>query len=348
VTPVAARLLNTLINQSGNLVPLQMLRIKNIRNYISWRFLLQRAKENLIHHGKLSDQIINSQKKNCVDRTIKQVNKSTQASLISYDISLTSDRLFDNLISNDALNSDKTAINNNVNDRNQINKSKRFTDKSKGYINDKSPTLITKQEINLKLKEKYNTEETNKIIKPNCVHNDSLNVLSTHPIYNTPKQNSIGKTGLTKKNTHKILKNIKCTQIVYNSSRKKKENNVIIDESTDIDEDISHLTTSPSYNKKIQHPNNSPDIIDSSLKNNILQIELLSESSKSYMDISELTNFVFEKRILSKKRKKQIRKWFLTKFSDSQNNNSINVPPRPVCQSHNDYADILDKLYDTS
>jgi len=286
-------------------------------------------------------------KKKYVDRTIKQVDKSTEASLISNDISLTSDRLFDNLTSKDALNSDKTAMDNNVNDRNQINKSKRFIDKSKRYINDGSPTLITKQEINSKLKEKYNTEETNKIIKPNYVYNDSPNVLSRHPIYNTPKQNSTGKTGLTKKDTHKILKNIKCTQIVYDSSRKKKENNVIIDESTDIDEDIIHPAISPSYNKKVQHPNNSPDVIDSSRlsKNNILQTDL-SEPSKPHIDISRVMNSF---RPLSERRKKQIREWLLTNFSDSQNDSSINTVPPSTRNSNsgNSSLERLEQTYET-
>lgn len=137
-----------------------------------------------------------------INKTTIQVNKaSTETSLISNDTSSTSERLFDALLtSNNALTNDKIIISNNVNyDRNQVNKSKRSTNKSKKHINDRS---LIEQDLKSKLREKYNTDKTNKVIEASC---NSPNILSRHPIYNTPKQDSTGKIKLTKKDTYKIL-----------------------------------------------------------------------------------------------------------------------------------------------
>lgn len=269
-------------------------------------------------------------KKKFINRTVGQLNEiPIESSLISNDTLLTS---------KNALTNDETASDMNY-DRAEINKSKR-------YINDRNVTLITGQETNSKLREEYNnTDKINKVIKPSCATYDSPNVLSKYLTCNTPKQDSTGKTRLTKKDTYNILKNIKCTQIVYNSPREKKEVNTIINESTDIDEDIIHPAISPSYNKKVQHPIGSPDVINTSLKNNILQADL-SDSSKSRIDISRVMDSF---RPLSERRKKQIREWLLTNFSDSQSDYSFNTVPPSTRNSNsgNSSLERLEQNYET-
>lgn len=286
-------------------------------------------------------------KKKSVNRTIIQVDKTpTETSSVSNDLS--SDRLFDALLaSNNASTDNKTGISSNVScDRDQISKFKRFIDKSKEHINDRSCILITDQEINSKLREKYNIEERNKVINPNCAIYDNSNVLSKHPTFNTPKQDSTGKVRLTKKDTYKILQNIKCTQVVYDSPRERKENNVIIDESTDREEDIQmHPAISPNYNRKVQHPNDSTDVTDTSFKNTILQTDL-SESLKPHIDISRgMDSF----RPLSDRRKNQIRKWLLTNLSDSQSDSSFNTVPPSTRNSNsgNSSLERLEQTYET-
>lgn len=226
-------------------------------------------------------------------------------------------------------------------DRNQVNKSKRSTNKSKKHINDRS---LTKQELKSKQREKYNTDKTNKVIEASC---NSPNILSRHPTYNTPKQDSTGKIKLTKKDTYKILKNIKSTQVVYDSSKEKKETNVIINESTDIEEDIMHPAISSSYNNKVQskYLSNSPDVINTSLKNDILQTDL-SEPSKSCNDISKIMD---SHRPLSEKRKRQIREWLLTNFPDSQSDSSFNTIPPSTRNSNsgNSSLERLEQNYET-
>ncbi|KYN34813.1 Acidic repeat-containing protein [Trachymyrmex septentrionalis] len=287
-------------------------------------------------------------KEKSASKIITQVNKAlTESSLISNDIS-TADRLFNALLTSDALTNDKTTVSSGVsNDRNQVNKCKKFF-KSKGHINYRNPTLSTHQEINSKLKEKYNTEKTNKITKLSYnVYNGSPNVLCKHPIYSTPKQNSTGKVKLTKKDTYKILKNIKYTQVVYDSPRESKKNNVIIDESTDIDEDALHPAISPTYNKKVQHSGDNSDVIDSSLKNDILRTDL-SEPSKSHIDISKVMDSF---KPLSERRQKQIKEWLSTNFSDSHNQSdcSFNTVPPSTRNSNsgNSSLERLEQNYET-
>ncbi|KYM89459.1 Acidic repeat-containing protein [Atta colombica] len=296
-------------------------------------------------------------KEKSANKIITQVNKAlTESSLISNDIS-TADRLFNALLTSDALSNDKTTVSSGMsNDRDQVNKSKKFF-KSKGHVDYRSPTLSTQQEINSKLREKY-TEKTNKITK--LSYNGSPNVLCKHTICSIPKQNSTGKvkltkkekqnnTGkvkLTKKDTYKILKNIKCTQVVYDSPRESKKN-VIIDESTDIDEDALHPAISPSYNRKVQYPDDNSDVIDSSLKNDILQTDL-PESSRSHIDISRVMNSF---KPLSERRQKQIKEWLSTNFSDSHNQSdcSFNTVPPSTRNSNsgNSSLERLEQNYET-
>ncbi|XP_012543429.1 uncharacterized protein LOC105840891 [Monomorium pharaonis] len=280
-------------------------------------------------------------KKKSVSKTVVQVDKaSSEASLISND--LTSDRLFDALLaSSNALTNNKTDIGSSVKcNGDQMSKSKRFTDKSKRHI-DRSPMLITDQEVNSKLREKYNTEERNELIKSTCATYDNPNVLGKHLVFNTPKQDSTGKARLKRHDMHRILQNIRYTQVMYESPREKKENNVIIDESTDIEEDMLHPAISPNCNRKVQHANDS-DIIDTTPKNAILQVNS-AESCKSHLNISRVMDSF---RPLSEKKKKEIREWLLTNFSDSQSDGSFNTVP-PSARNSNSGNSSLERLEQT-
>ncbi|XP_077264971.1 uncharacterized protein LOC143898972 isoform X3 [Temnothorax americanus] len=273
-------------------------------------------------------------KKKPISRTVALNETPTETSLTSNDTLLTSDGASAN---------DKTATNSNI-----IKYYRDQVDKSKRYINDRSPMLITEQEKNLKLREKYDTEKTNGIIKSSgATYSDSPNVLGRHPTFNTPKQDGTGKVRLTKKDTRKILKNIKYTQVVYDSPREKKEDKVVINESTDIEEDIMHPAISPSYNRKIQPPSDSPDVIDTSLKKDNLQVGLF-ESPKPHTDVSRVTDSY---RPLSEKRKEQVLEWLLkTDASDSQSDSSSNtVPPsnRNGRNSGNSSLERLEQNYET-
>lgn len=267
-------------------------------------------------------------KKKCINGTVNET--PIKSSLISNDSSLTS---------KNGLTNDEAVDSNNMTEiwvRDQVNKSKR-------HINGRN---ITEREINSKLREEYNTDKINRIIKPSsATYSDSPNILSRHPIFNTPKQDGTGKTKLTKKDTYNILKNIKGTQILYNSPREKKEVNTIINESTDIDDDIIHPAISSGYNKKVQYPGDSPDVVDTSLKNNILQVDL-SDSSKSHVNMSKVIDSF---RPLSERRKKQIREWLLTNFSDSQSDCSFNTVPPSTRNSNsgNSSLERLERNYET-
>ncbi|CAL1688918.1 unnamed protein product [Lasius platythorax] len=208
--------------------------------------------------------------------------------------------------------------------------------------------------IDSKMREKHNVKKANEVITPNyAMYSDSSNVpsrLNKFPAYYTPQQDKTGKIKLTKQDTHKILKNIKSTQIVYNSPREKKESNVIIDESTD--EDVMHPAISPSYNKKIKHnPNGSPDVIDTSLKNIIVNSQM--DLSKPFKTCSKLLDILRKEDLhasLSEKKKTQIVKWLMTNSPDSLSDSSCsNIPPstRNSIDSGNSSLERLERNYET-
>lgn len=244
-------------------------------------------------------------------------------------------------VSNDGINYDK-------NPKDQLNEN------NKKFFKSPIRALICaeKKMIGSKMGEKYNVKKANEVITSDHVlYNDSSNVssrLNKCPIYNTPQQDNTGKIKLTKQDTHKILRNIKSTQIMYNSP-KEKENNVIIDESTD--EDVIHPAISPSYNKKIRHnSNDSLDVIDTSLKNDVnSQIDL----SKPYKTCSELLDILRKENLqksLSEKKKKQIVDWLIANSPDSLSDSSCsNIPPsiRNSIDSGNSSLERLELNYET-
>ncbi|XP_050450103.1 germ cell nuclear acidic protein-like isoform X2 [Cataglyphis hispanica] len=244
--------------------------------------------------------------------------------------------------------SDETASNGSINHdrKDQINK---YNDK-KSY---ESPILMfpEKKKTNSKTEQKYNIKKANDVIMPNhATYNDSSNVLNRinkFPAYYTPQLNKIGKIKLTKQDTHKILKNIKSTQVVYDSPREKKESNVIIDESTD--EDVIHPAISPSYNKKIKH-NNSLDVIDTSLKDNIVnsQMDLL----KPYKTYSKFLDILRKRDLhesLSEKKKRQIVEWLINSPDALSDSSCSNIPLsiRNSIDSGNSSLERLELNYET-
>lgn len=239
--------------------------------------------------------------------------------------------------------SDETASSGSINDRNTENKNK-YNDKS--Y---KSPVLMFRERemIDSKMREKYNVKKTNEIITPVC---DISNRVNKFPIYNTPQQDKTGKIKLTKQDAHKILKNIKSTQVVYNSPREKKEINVIIDESTD--EDVMHPAISPNYDRKIKYNfDKYPDVIDNSLKDNIVnsQMDLL----KSYKTCSKFLDVLRKEDLhksLSEKKKRQVAEWLMTNSPNSLSDSSCsNIPLsiRNSIESGNSSLERLELDYET-
>ncbi|KAL6258979.1 hypothetical protein P5V15_008902 [Pogonomyrmex californicus] len=283
-----------------------------------------------------------------INKTVIQIdtktidNKTNEALLISDDTLLTSDKSSDVFFTcNDTSSSnDKTAISKDTNyGKNQLNK-----------FNVRSPILMHEQEINLN-SIGQSAKETNKIIK-SATYNSSniLSRMNKHPICKTP-QDSTGKARLTKKDARKIFRNVKGTQVAYNTPKEKKETNVIIDESIDADEDEIHPALSASYIKKVQHLNGSPDVIESSLKNHIIpDSEMdLSESSKTddkYLDMPQEENLY---RPLSEKKKKQIAEWLTNcRISDSRSSSSSIIPPSVTCSnSGNSSLERLELNYET-
>ncbi|XP_029666839.1 uncharacterized protein LOC115237741 [Formica exsecta] len=239
--------------------------------------------------------------------------------------------------------SDETASNGSINHdrKDQINK----YDK-KSY---ESPILMfpEKKKTDSKMKQKYNVKKANEVIKSNhAIYSDSSNVssrINKFPACDTPQQNKIGKIKLTKQDTHKILRNIKSTQVVYDSPREKKEINVIIDESTD--EDVMHPAISASYNEKIKHNlNDTLDVIDTSLKDDIVnsQMDLL----KPYKTYSKFLDILRKKDLhesLSEKKKRQIVEW-LTNSPDVLSDSSCSNIPMSIRNSIDSGNSSLERL----
>jgi len=240
--------------------------------------------------------------------------------------------------------SDETASSGSINDRNTKNKINKYNDKS--Y---KNPILMfpEKKIIDSKMREKYNVKKANEVITPNYVtcsdSSDIPNRVNKFPVYNTPQQDKTGKMKLTKQDTHKILKNIKSTQVVYNSPREKKETNIIIDESTD--EDVMHPAISPNYDKKIKfNLNDNPDVIDTSLKDNVnSQMDLL-KSYKTYSKFLDVLRKEDLHKSLSERKKRQIAEWLMTNSPNSLSDSSCSNIPLSIRNSIDSGNSSLERL----
>ncbi|XP_014475006.1 PREDICTED: putative leucine-rich repeat-containing protein DDB_G0290503 isoform X2 [Dinoponera quadriceps] len=200
----------------------------------------------------------------------------------------------------------------------------------------------------------YNVRETNKIITPSSVSSSIQNKLNQFTIRNTPQQNNVGRVELTKEDTCKIFKNIKSTQIVYNSLREKRETNIIIDESTDRDEDIIHPAISLRNNNGINCHNDSLGVIETTLKDDIIS-DSQTNSSKSCDRAHSIIIIDTPKdedlhRPLSERKKRQITQWLMTNQSDSQSDSSCsNIPASTKNSIHsgNSSLERLELNYET-
>lgn len=239
--------------------------------------------------------------------------------------------------------SDETASSDSINDRNTKNK----INNDKSY---KNPILMfpEKKMIDSKMREKYNVKEANEVITPNYVtcsdDSDITNRVNKFPVYNKLQQDKTGKMKLTKQDTHKILKNIKSTQVVYNSPREKKETNVIIDESTDEDIHVMHPAISPNYVKKIKYNLNDPDVIDTSLKDNVnSQMDLL-KSFKTYSKFLDVLRKEDLHKSLSERKKRQIAEWLMTNSPNSLSDSSCSNIPLSIRNSIDSGNSSLERL----
>lgn len=237
--------------------------------------------------------------------------------------------------------SDETASSDSINDRNTKNKINKYNDKS--YKN-RILMLKEKKMIDSKMTEKYNVKKANEVITPVRNICDIPNRVNKFPIYNVPQQDETGKIKLTKQDAHKIFKNIKSTQVVYNSPRDKKEINVIIDESTD--EDVVHPAISPNYDRRIKYNfDDNLDVIDNSLKDNIVnsQMDLL----KSYKTYSKFVDVLRKENLhesLSEKKKKQIAEWLMTNSPNSLSESSCSNIPLSIRNSIDSGNSSLERL----
>lgn len=245
------------------------------------------------------------------------------------------------------------------NDRNTKKQTSKFDIKKSCTSTILTPTRQEIKQFNIdtnKEHEIYNVKETIKITTPsNVTCNNSSSVqsrLNQFTVCNTPQQDNAAKVKFTREDAHKIFKNIISTRIVYDSPRKK-ETNVIIDESTDRDEDIMHPAVSPRYNRGVNR-NNSPDVVETSLKDDIIP--------DSQIDSSKLCNQAHGSglidtlkdedlhRQLSERKKRQITQWLMTNQPDCQSDSSCsNIPAstRNSIESGNSSLERLELNYET-
>lgn len=240
--------------------------------------------------------------------------------------------------------SDETASSGSINDRNTKNKINKYNDKS--Y---KSPVLMfPEKKIDSKMKEKYNVKKANEVIIPNYTtyngNSDIPNRINKFPVYNTLQQDKTGKIKLTKQDTHKILKNIKSTRVVYDSPREKKEINVIIDESTD--EDVIHPAISPNYDRKLKYNlDDNPDVIDTSLKDNIVNSQMdLLKSDKTCIKFLDVLRKEDLHKSLSERKKRQITEWLMTNSPNSLSDSSCSNIPLSIRNSIDSGNSSLERL----
>lgn len=200
-------------------------------------------------------------------------------------------------------------------------------------------------------KEQNNIKQTNQtIISNHTTHNDDCNIhikLNKVSINNSPvQQNSARKAKLTREDALRIFKNIKSTQIVYNSPRERKKTNIIINESTDVDtdEDIMHPALSPKSIKEIKGHSNSPDVIYTNSRDNIIpdsQIDLSKLHTNRPSNNPQEETF---HKPLSKNKKQQILKWLMTNISESLDDSSCSNIPQSTKNSVSSGNSSLERL----
>ncbi|RLU16154.1 hypothetical protein DMN91_011914 [Ooceraea biroi] len=207
------------------------------------------------------------------------------------------------------------------------------------------PTSMEQQ-----MADKYGIKQTDKVIIPSGITHCSK-VLSR---LNTPQPKSAEKSTLTKEDTRRIWRNIKQAKFTYASPRERKETNVIIDESIEVDEDMIHPAISPRSNKKLAHRNDdSCDVIDTSLKDDVIPDS--QNNSKPFHPISEHFSVTPREeqqlhRPLSERKKRDISQWLMMNLPDSSSDSSCSgVPPstRNSKGSANSTLERLEQNYET-
>ncbi|XP_011140001.1 uncharacterized protein LOC105183501 isoform X2 [Harpegnathos saltator] len=254
--------------------------------------------------------------------------------------------------------SDETATTNSS-DMTYDRNAKKWTNKSNIKSSCKSTILTpTKQKIRQfntdtnKKHEIYNVKEINEVTTPNsltCSSSSGIrNRLDQITVRTTPRQNNVGKGKLTKEDTRKIFRNIISTKVVYDSPKEKKETNIIIDESTDMDEDIMHPALSSKKDGEISCRNDSFDVIETSLIDDIIP-DSQTDSSKlnNQMHNSKLIDTSKNEdlyRPLSEKKKEQIAQWLMTNQPDSRSDSSCSNIPASIRNSINSGNSSLERL----
>ncbi|XP_020289260.1 uncharacterized protein LOC109857403 [Pseudomyrmex gracilis] len=196
------------------------------------------------------------------------------------------------------------------------------------------------------IKERSYNEKMNVINNAAQIRSNILRELNMSVLRNTHQRDDTVQK-LTKQDTHKILQNIKSTQLVYNSPRQKKETNVIIDETISTDE--IHPAISPKNNRKsISSDNSDPDVIHTSIN------EVISDSKPDLSRFNMKSKLYLQKQVdfrpLSERKKKQIVEWLMTNMTDSQSDSTFShVPPstRNSIDSGNSSLERLEMNYET-
>jgi len=232
-------------------------------------------------------------------------------------------------INNIIYTSDETTISSN--DSNSNGNMKIGTNKCDSDKSYKIPISIDTEQ---KIVEKYSTKQTNKVITPSNSHSKVLNRLNQLQTYDTPLQNNVERMKLTAEDTQKIWRNIRQAKITHDSPRNRKETDLIIDESTDADEDVIHPAISSKSNKKLMCLDNSCDVINTSLKD-IIPDSQESSPKPYHTHVNHSPDMPKEEQFhkpLSEKKKKQIVDWLMmANSSDSRSDSSCsNIPPSTI------------------
>jgi len=234
-------------------------------------------------------------------------------------------------INNIIYTSDETNVSSNNSDSNgNVNTGTNKRDSDESY---KIPiSTSTKQNMI----EKYNTKQISEVIIPR--NSKVLNRLNQQT-HNTPQQNNVERMKLTREDTQKIWRNIRQAKITYDSPRDRKKTNLIIDESTDADEDVIHPAISPKNNKKLMHLDDNCDVINTSPKDIIPDSQ--ETSPRSYhIHINHSPNMPEKEQYhkpLSERKKEQIVNWLMTNSPDSQSDSSCSTIP-PSTRNSKDFG----------
>lgn len=194
-------------------------------------------------------------------------------------------------------------------------------------------------------------KQTNKETTPShtvrSVSSSIASELNKFSVRSTPRQNNPGRIRLTKEVAHKIFKNIKSTQVVYDSPREKRQVNVIINESTDTDENMIHPALSSRDGREVTSRGENCDAAETSLRNDIIPDSQTDSSKSRETRISGPTDAARDEdlhRPLSERKKRQIAEWLMTNRPDSPSDSSCSNVPASTRNSMGSGNSSLEKL----